>query len=178
MKKIIILLIALTPLLTTGQSAMDGIFKKYSGNDGFTTVNIGPEMFQLLANSNIQLEGDGSEEFTEAQKAMTKLSSLRILTCEGASSDLCLRFKKDVTSSVPDNYLEMMTVKEGDSDVKFLARQENDGTISELLMLVIDTQDVVLMSFTGEIDMNTITKIGSAMQLNGMDTLENVEEEE
>jgi hypothetical protein len=68
-----------------------------------------------------------------------------------------------------------MTVKDGDSDVKFLANQEKDGTISEFLMLVIDSEDVVLMSFTGVIDMNTISRIGETMQIEGMDKFEETE---
>jgi len=175
MKKIFVLLIAMLPLFVVGQSALESVFEKYSGKDGFTTVNIGPQMFQLLANTNIQVDVDDQEEFDEAMTAMKQLTGLRILTCENAGSDLCLRFRKDIAQNTPKNYLELMTVKDGDSDVKFLANQEKDGTISEFLMLVIDTEDVVLMSFTGVIDMNTISKIGETMQIEGMDKLEKAE---
>ena len=182
MKRIIVLLIALMPLLVVAQSAMDEIFEKYSGKDGFTTVNIGPDMFKLLANANVQINGTDDADLKEAQDAMKNLQSLRILTCESADKDLCMRFRKEVFRSVPDDYLEMMTVKDDQSDVKFLARQDKDGTITELLMVVIDSEDVVLMSFTGKIDMQTISKIGSTMQIDGMDNLydyhENEEEEE
>jgi len=44
MKKIILLIAAVLPLMVAAQSALDGVFDKYSGKDGFTTVNIGPEV--------------------------------------------------------------------------------------------------------------------------------------
>jgi len=106
---------------------------------------------------------------------MQQLNGLRILTCEDAGNDLCLRFKKDINNNIPTNYLTLMTVKDGDSDIQFLANQEKDGTITEFLMLVVDPDDVVLMSFTGIIDLSTIAKIGQTMQIEGMENLDDLE---
>lgn len=167
MKKIILLIAAVLPLMVAAQSALEGVFDKYSGKDGFTTVNIGPEMFQLLASCNIDFEGDTTLEYQEVQKALEQLNGLRILTCEDAGSDLCLRFKKDINKNMPGDYQTLMTVKDGDSDIQFLANQKKDGSVTEFLMLVIDSEDVVLMSFTGKIELNTLMKIGQTMQGEG-----------
>ncbi len=175
MKKIIVFLIAVLPLLVVGQSALESVFEKYSGKDGFTIVNIGPEMFRFLAAADIEV-AENQKEVDDAMEAVEKLTGLKILTCENASSDMCMRFRKDIQKNLPSNFLELMTVKDGDSDIKFLANQNKDGTISEFLMLVTDTEDVVIMSFTGVIDMNTISKIGKTMQIEGMEKLEENQE--
>ena len=83
MKQIFIggMLIMLT-LFTMGQnSAVDKVFDKYSGKEGYTTVYISSFMFNML-NS---LETD-DPEFDEFKKATSGIKSIKILTQDGGNS--------------------------------------------------------------------------------------------
>ena len=64
------------------QSAVDKVFDKYSGQEGYTTVYISSFMFNLL-NS---LEVD-DPEYNEFKKATSGISSIKILTQEGSNSE-------------------------------------------------------------------------------------------
>jgi hypothetical protein len=74
-----------------------------------------------------------------------------------------------------NEYEELMVVKDSESDVIFLAREEG-GVIVELLLIVSGDDDNALIAITGEIDLNTIAKLSKAMNIDGMEELENLEE--
>ena len=55
MKRVIFLLVAVAfPALMIAQnSAVDNLFSKYKGKDGVTTVQISPELFQVIQGMDI-----------------------------------------------------------------------------------------------------------------------------
>ena len=57
----------------------------------------------------------------------------------------------------------------------FLAQEEN-GKIVELLLVVGGESDNALISITGVIDLSTIGKISHSMGIEGMEKLEDLEE--
>jgi len=156
-------------LLAMGQnSAVDKVFDKYSGKDGYTTVYISSFMFNML-NS---LETD-DPEFDEFKKATAGIKSIKILTQEGGNS---VAFGAELLEMLPrSEYQEMMVVKDQDEDVLFLAREEG-GKITEFLLIVSggDGEDV-LIAIQGDIDLESISKIASGLDMPGLDNLEDIE---
>jgi hypothetical protein len=70
-----------------------------------------------------------------------------------------------------------MVIKDSESDVIFLAK-EDGGVIVELLLIVGGEGDEnVLIAITGEIDLNTIAKLSETMNIEGMEELENLEDQ-
>ncbi|MFC2116899.1 DUF4252 domain-containing protein [Bacteroidota bacterium] len=77
---------------------------------------------------------------------------------------------------LPKNeYQELMVVKDSESDIVFLAREEQ-GVIVELLLIVGGEDDNALIAITGEIDLATISNLSKTMDIEGMDELEKLEE--
>ena len=158
-------------MLTLGaraQSAMDKVFDKYSEQDGFTTVYISKYMFDMFRNN----EADPKTQDDFAQ-VMNKLTSIRILTTDDdpatpATVDLYQEIMKILPSNV---YKEVMVVKDKDSNVRFYAREVNNK-VAELLLVVGGKDGSALISIQGEIDMKNISKLGSAMNIEGMENLE------
>ena len=171
MKRILIggMLIMFT-LFTMGQtSAVDKVFDKYSGKEGYTTVYISSFMFNML-NS---LETD-DPEFDEFKKATSGIKSIKILTQEGGNS---VAFGKELLDMLPrSDYQEMMVVKDQDEDVLFLAREEG-GKISEFLLIVSGGDgDDVLIAIQGDIDLESIASIASGLDMPGFENLEDIED--
>ena len=135
-------------MATFGQnSAVDKVFDKYSGKDGYTTVHISSFMFNLM-NS---LEVD-DPEYNEFKKATSGINSVRILTQDGGES---VSFGKELLEMLPRNeYQEMMKVKDHEEEVLFLAKEEG-GKISEFL-LIVGGDDNVLIYITGNFDLNDL----------------------
>ena len=171
MKRIFIggMLIMFT-LLTMGQtSAVDKVFDKYSGKEGYTTVYISSFMFNML-NS---LETD-DPEFDEFKKATAGIKSIKILTQDGGDSEA---FGKELLEMLPrSEYQEMMVVKDQDEDVLFLAREEG-GKITEFLLIVSggDGEDV-LIAIQGDIDLESIASIAAGLDMPGFENLEDIED--
>jgi len=170
MKRIFIggMLIMLT-LFTMGQnSAVDKVFDKYSGKEGYTTVYISSFMFNML-NS---LESD-DPEFDEFKKATAGIQSIKILTQDGGDSEA---FGAELLEMLPrSEYKEMMVVKDQDEDVLFLAREEN-GKITEFLLIVSGGGDDALIAIQGDIDLESISSIAAGLDMPGFENLEDIED--
>jgi len=170
MKRIFIggMLIMLT-LFTMGQkSAVDKVFDKYSGKEGYTTVYISSFMFNML-NS---LETD-DPDFDEFKKATSGIKSIKILTQDGSNS---VAFGAELLDMLPrSEYQEMMVVKDQDEDVLFLAREEG-GKITEFLLIVSGGGEDALIAIQGDIDLESISKIASGLDMPGLENLEDLED--
>ena len=170
MKRIFIggMLIMFT-LFTMGQnSAVDKVFDKYSGKEGYTTVYISSFMFNML-NS---LETD-DPEFDEFKKATAGIQSIKILTQDGGDSEA---FGAELLEMLPrSEYKEMMVVKDQEEDVLFLAREEN-GKITEFLLIVSGGGEDALIAIQGDIDLESISSIASGLDMPGFENLEDIED--
>jgi len=170
MKRIFIggMLIMLT-LFTMGQnSAVDKVFDKYSGKEGYTTVYISSFMFNML-NS---LETD-DPEFDEFKKATSGIKSIKILTQDGGNS---VAFGTELLEMLPrSEYQEMMVVKDQEEDVLFLAREEG-GNITEFLLIVSGGGEDVLIAIQGDIDLESIASIAAGLDMPGLENLEDLDD--
>ena len=176
MKNQFIRVLAIALLLIPGsimaQSEFNKLYEKYAGQDGVTSINISPEMFKLLSSIDMN---DSAEESKDAQNVMQQLKGLKMLVYENSEGKSIKRFYDDIKNTMPlNNYTELMTVNDSDSDIKFLIKKEGENLISELLMIVKSADEVLIMSMVGDLDMNTISEIGNSLDMKGMDNLEKI----
>jgi len=142
-------------------SAVDKLFEKYGGKEGFTTVTISKQMFELFSQVD-----DKSKDDKEFKDVASKLTSIRILAMEKAGENQ-INFYKELMKELPvAQYKELMTVKEKGQD-------EENGKITELLMIS-GGSDNALICIAGEIDLKTISKLSKSMQIQGMDKLDDI----
>lgn len=170
MKRIVIagVLIIFTLSVFGQKSAVDKVFDKYNGKEGYTTVYISSFMFNLLS----QLESD-DPEYNEFKKATAGIKSIKILTQDGGDSE---SFGKELLEMLPrSEYQEMMTVKDQEEEVLFLAREEG-GKITEFLLIVSGGGDDALIAIQGDIDMESIASIASGLDMPGLENLEDLED--
>jgi len=169
-----VLLMAAMPLFTNAQTAIDGLYSKYAGKEGFTSINISPQMFQMLSGFNMK---DSSKEALQAQEAIKQLKGLKMLVYEPKDSTKALDFYNEIKKTIPmKSYSELMTVDGEDGKVKFLASQNSNGKIKELLMIISGSDETLIMSLTGLIDMQTISEISKSINVQGMNNLQKLKE--
>lgn len=150
------------------QSAVDKVFDKYGGKEGYTTVHISSFMFNMLSS----IESD-DPEYNEFKKATSGISSIKILTQDGGNSE---SFGKELLEMLPrSEYKEMMTVKDQEEEVLFLAR-ESGGKITEFLLIVSGGSEDVLIAITGDIDLESLSSIASGLDIPGMENLDDLKE--
>ena len=73
------------------------------------------------------------------------------------------------TLTKAEGFEEMMSVNEGDEVVKFLVKKGKDGKMSEMLMIVLEEDEAVVMSMSGNLDMKTISEISKSLEIEGME---------
>jgi hypothetical protein len=172
MKKLIVLLIAVLPMLGMAQeSPLNKIFDKYSGQEGYTSVYITSYMFDLFAKV-------AQEEAADFEHVTKGLEAIKILT---VSSDLSAEkrasFYHEIKNALPPSvYKDFMIVKEGAQEITFKVKDEGNK-ISEFVMIVKDKHEPVILFLQGDIDLANLSKMSKSMDIKGFEHLEKVEDE-
>jgi hypothetical protein len=170
MKKfIVVLVMAVLPLTGFSQS----IFDKYEDLDNVSAVVVNKSMFNLLAKMDVDVDDPEAQEYMDMAQS---LSGLKVFITQDSkiSADMKGEVDKYLKSSKME---ELMRVKDKDANVKFYIRNGKDEDhVSELLMFVTGMKNVdvevngrkletVLLSLTGDIDLNKIGSLTKKMNL-------------
>lgn len=149
-----------------GVSVIDRFFQKYEQDRSFTLVSITPKMFAMF--SKVDLNDPEAKNF---MRVIQKLKGLRILAKDTKEGP---RLYREAAAMLTRDFEELMTVREKNSDLKFLVKENSKGMINELIMLVGSNDEFLAMSLVGEIDLNEISQIANAVDIQGMDHLKNL----
>jgi len=168
-KILFIWLIAL-PWTVFSQSAVDKVFDKYAGKEGFTTVYITQYMFDMFKNVNTS-----DKDFDDLVKNLKRIRILSVDNKQGVSAGV--NFHTEIMKELPiQQYKELMVVKEKDQELKFLIK-ENQGKISELLLIIGGKKENALICIQGNIDMKSLAKLSKNLNISGMKPLEKMDKD-
>ncbi|WP_298345201.1 DUF4252 domain-containing protein [uncultured Algibacter sp.] len=180
--KFIVLVMAIMLLPLTGM-AQKNIFEKYSENPDVTYVSIKPKMFQMIAKMGINVEDAEAKAYMDMVKSITSFKT--IVTDNKAISADVSKWVKSRSGGLE----ELMEVKDDGTEVKFYVKEGKDADhVKELLIFVngIDKMmddkieingkerkiETVVVSMTGDIDLNEISKLTDKMNIPGGKHLE------
>jgi len=170
MKKTIIVLSLLLFCTVQGMAQSDAIskyFSKYVDDPQFTVVHISGKMFELIS----ELPDD--DEDRDLKRQIDNLKGLRILSADSVNG---VRLYKEIYTKLNvSGYEELMIVREGDQEFKFLIKEKN-RVISELLMLSGQKDSFFMLSLIGTIDLKSISKLSKAVKIDGLEKLEGIDE--
>ena len=173
MKKLYLLTIGI--LLYVQGLAQDDVITKYFSDyerrDDFTTIIITSRMFELIA------QIPESEDQEDVMNVIRKLNGLKILTTDKYPERSELS-KKAVKILEDKGFEELMVIKEGEEEIKFLI-DEKDGHIREFVMLIAQDEngDFFLMSMTGNLELKDISKLSKTLDIDGFENLEKVDKQ-
>lgn len=163
MKKIfIIFLLAFSHFFNVyGQrEKLDQLFDKYQEAEGVTSIKIAKPMFGMLSNLNI-----GDSELDQIKPLLSKINGLKVLITEGSengkSSNNLNQLNKEITSYLKNmNYSEMMSVKNGESKIKFLSSEAKNGILEDILLRIDSGNgENILVMLDGKLSMDDVNKI-------------------
>mgnify|MGYP000356746236 CR=1 FL=1 len=181
-KSILIAVIALLMLPLSGMA--QNVFEKYSDNENVTYVSIKPKMFQMLAKMDINTDDPEAQEYINMVNSITSFKTMAT-DDKDISSDI-VKWVKSRSASLE----ELMMIKDDGVNMTFYIKEGKDEDhVSELLMFVNGLEAVtknsnieingkkrsietVVISITGDIDLNQISKLANKMNLPGGDELE------
>lgn len=143
--------------------AIDRFFEQYQDDEEFTMVYVSPKMFQMFA----KVAGD--ELDAELQSLVKDLKGLKVLRTEKNS----LEIYKNAVKKIPTNEYELlMTARDDGQNIKILTKTKGEDVIEELLLLVGGSDEFVLVSFVGNINLNDLAKIAGQLDIDGVKHLE------
>jgi Domain of unknown function (DUF4252) len=170
MKKIIITLVF---LIVSSFVSAQAAFDKYDKQDGVTTLSVNKKMFQMMANVKV----DANDKETHQYLALIKkLDRLKVYTTSNSA------IANDMKATV-DHHLksagleELIASNDNGNNLKIWVKSGNtEQQIKELLMFIEtpnkDNQ-TVLMSLTGNFNLNEIAVLTDKMKIPGGDDLKN-----
>lgn len=139
---------------------LDQLFDKYQEVEGVTSIKIAKPMFGMLSNLNI-----ADSELDQIKPLLAKIDGLKVLITENPEGEKSqgnlTQLNKEITSYLKNmNYSEMMSVKNGDSKIKFLSSEAKNGILEDIL-LKIDSGggENILVMLDGKLSMDDVNKI-------------------
>ncbi|NJO88679.1 MAG: DUF4252 domain-containing protein, partial [Chloroflexia bacterium] len=116
MKKVSLIILFMLPMLAFSQkSPLNTLFDKYSGQEGYTSVQITKYMFQLFAEISNEKEDKDFKDVT------SKLDAIKILALsKDATESQKNSFKKELIDNLPKSvYKDLMIIKDGKKEITF-----------------------------------------------------------
>jgi hypothetical protein len=162
--------------LANAQSPFDKFYEKYNNQEGYTSVNITKELFQMFASMGNE-KNDTS--IREMKKVMDQLTGMKVLSCKPDSlkpGKATAFYNEAYALFANPAYKELMTVNDGGNNVRFLTKQDAKGKISEMVMMAKGKDEMVVLNLTGTIDLSTISKISKSMNIHGMENLQKMKD--
>ena len=163
-KYLVTLVLTLMPSLFFGQAAFD----KYDGQDGVTAVVIGKKMFEMMG--NVKSNDKDAQQYMNLVK---KLESLKVFVTSSPklTADMKATSSKYLKTAALE---ELMRVNDGGKNIKIYVKSGATSTkVKELLMFIEGggKDETVLMSLTGNFDLNELSMLTDKMNLPGGDAL-------
>jgi hypothetical protein len=169
MKKIIVLIAFV--LLPNMFFAQQSVFDKFDGLDDVKSVIVSKKMFQMMGNVKMDANDKETQQFISLTK---KLTNLKVFTTSVP------KYKADLKATT-DKYLatagleELMRVKDGSQNIRILVKTGVKETqVKELFMFIEDSgknNETILMSLTGDFDLNELSVLTDKMNLPGGNVL-------
>jgi hypothetical protein len=165
---ILFLLICFTGVAFSQGDPVADLFKKYSGKDGFITVNITGDMLKLMA----QMEQDKRDTVFQSS-----LQTINILTVEKSTdkSAPVVDFRAEISNKLDKLvYREMMSVKKADEDVTIMLREQG-GIVAEILIIAGGKTDNALIQVKGSILLREMSDFTDNFKVRGFEYLKKPE---
>lgn len=147
--------------------AITRFFNQYAEDERFTVVYVAPKLFSMVS----KIETD-DEDWNKVREIVKDLGGLRVLTADSITDGL--EMYKSALSKVPvGEYAELLTVRDGNENVRIWTKDTNDGSIiEELLLLVGSPDEFTMLSFTGKINLDKISQLSKTLDIEGAQHLD------
>lgn len=142
------------------------VFDKFDGQDDVTSVIVNKKMFDIMSKVKLDTTDKEAQQYLSLIK---KLNNLKVFTTKSShvEADMKATAEKYVKTAGLE---ELMRINDSGRNVKILVKSgANDSQVKELLMFIDGTknQESVLLSLTGNFDLNEISVLTDKMQLPG-----------
>ncbi len=137
MKKIFLIIsLAIFSSTLFAQKSVKRFYNKYKHSENVTNVKVQGWMIKSVLKF--------VEEF-EGEDIVKKVKKLRVLSMENGNSVSKKDLNKLIKGVKEENFEDLMTVREGSTNIRFLVR-DSDENIKNLLVIVSEAEEFILIS--------------------------------
>lgn len=164
-------LITLMVVLVSSPFFAQAAFDKFDGQDDVTSIVVNKKMFDLMSKVKVDASDRETQQYMNLIK---KLDNLKVFTTNSTRATGEMK-------SAADKYIktagleELMRVNDSGKNIKILVKSgATDSQIKELLMFIeggSKSNETVLMSLTGNFDLNEISILTDKMRIPGGEEL-------
>ncbi|WP_338407921.1 DUF4252 domain-containing protein [uncultured Flavobacterium sp.] len=146
-------------------------FDKFDGQDDVTSIIVNKKMFELMSKVKVDASDKESQQYMNLIK---KLDNLKVFTTSSVrvTADMKAAANKYVKSAGLE---ELMRINNNGKNIRILIKSgASDSQIKELLMFIEGASkenQTILMSLTGDFDLNEIAILTDKMRIPGGDDL-------
>lgn len=147
-----------------------GAFDKFDDQDDVTSVIVNKKMFEMM--SKVKVDAS-DKEMQQYHRLIKKLDNLKVFTTKSSRVEAEMKATAERYMKTA-NLEELMRVNDNGRSIKILVKSgAKDTQIRELLMFIDGGkgEDSVLMSLTGDFDLNEISVLTDKMRFPGGDDL-------
>lgn len=142
------------------------VFDKFDGQDDVTSVIVNKKMFDIMSKVKVDASDKETQQYMNLIK---KLDNLKVFTTKNTKieADMKLSAEKYIKTA---NLEELMRINDSGKNVKIYVKSgTTDTKIKELFMFIDGSknEDTVLLSLTGNFDLNEISVLTDKMKLPG-----------
>ncbi len=147
-----------------------GAFDKFDGQDDVTSIIVNRKMFDLMSKVKMDTSDKEAQQYINLIK---KLDNLKVFTTKSTrvQNEMKAASDKYIKSSGLE---ELMRINENGRNIKIMVKSgSTDTQVKELLMFIEGSRndDTVLMSLTGDFDLNEISALTDKMRFPGGEDL-------
>jgi hypothetical protein len=174
MKKIIITVMV---VLIASPFFAQTVFDKFDGQDDITSIVVNKKMFELMSKVKVDASDKETQQYMNLIK---KLDNLKVFTTSSAAAtnDMKAVAEKYISTAGLE---QLMHVNDSDKNIKILVKSGAIETqIKEFLMFIeggSKSNETVLMSLTGNFDLNEIVVLTDKMRIPGGEELKKATKE-
>jgi len=153
-------------LLVTSPFFAQSVFDQFEGIEGVNTVLVNKKMFDLM--SKVKLDSS-DKETQQYMNLIKKIDNLKVYRTQNERIATQMRLTAEKYAK-PAGLEELMVSNEGGKKVRILAKQGGVETQLKELLLFIEggkNEDTVLLSITGDFDLNDLPALTDKMRIPG-----------
>ncbi len=145
------------------QDAISTYFSEYVDNQDFTVVYISGKIFELVKDSNLDLEDLDEKEVEAVLRVVRDVQGIRVLHTDQNA----MAHWKEAKKRIPTNKYELLfkvRTKDGDNVEAFI--QDENAVVSELFLIFGAADNFGMFSFIGSIDLTKLSDLQRAIEGN------------
>ena len=160
-------------LLLTHSFFAQSVFDQFEGIAGVNTVLVNKKMFDLMSKVKLDTSDKETQQYMHLIK---KIDNLKVYRTQNSRISTQMRLTAEKYSK-SSGLEELLTSNEGGKKIQILAKQGTTQSYLKELLLFIeggDNEETVLMSITGDFDLNEVPALTDKMRIPGSAELRKV----